>query len=172
MGRLTLTQFPMVMTLSSILTVAAGFLLYLNDSSGFQINWISTLSGVTLTIGSVAGIVAFILGLTVQMPASARMAALQEEIQAAGGSPTPSQMEEMQRPAGKNFKWFTLGSGTDGNRRARHDDSAGSRETLNGSPLLVNRPAGRFMLWIIVVSGLIATLAIIGISLLGIKLSF
>jgi uncharacterized membrane protein len=95
MGRLTLTQFPMVMAFSSILTVAAGFLMYLNDSGGFQINWISTLSGVTLTIGSVAGILAFLLGLTVQMPASARMAALQKEIQAAGGPPTPSQMEEM-----------------------------------------------------------------------------
>lgn len=95
MGRLTLTQFPMVMALSSILTVAAGVLLYLIDSGGFQINWISTPSGVTMTIGSVAGILAFLMGLTIQMPASARMAALQKEIQAAGGLPTPSQMAEM-----------------------------------------------------------------------------
>jgi uncharacterized membrane protein len=95
MGRLTLTQFPMVMALSSILTVAAGVLLYLIDSGGFQINWISTPSGVTMTIGSVAGIIAFLMGLTIQMPASARMAALQKEIQAAGGPPTPSQIEEM-----------------------------------------------------------------------------
>jgi hypothetical protein len=85
----------MVMTSSSVLTVATGFLLYLVDSGGFQINWISTPSGITMTIGSVAGILAFLLGLTVQMPASARMAALQKEIQAAGGPPTPSQMEEM-----------------------------------------------------------------------------
>lgn len=95
MGRLTLTQFPMVMFSASILTVAAGFLMYLIDSGGFQINWISTPSGVTMMIGSIAGILAFLLGLTVQMPASARMAALQKEIQAAGGPPTPSQMEEM-----------------------------------------------------------------------------
>ena len=86
----------MVITFSSILTVAAGFLLYLNDSGSFQINWISTLSGVTLTIGSVAGILAVLMGLTVQMPASARMAVLQKEIQAAGGSPTPSKIEAMQ----------------------------------------------------------------------------
>ena len=48
-----------------------------------------------MMIGSIAGILAFLLGLTVQMPASARMAALQKEIQAAGGPPTPSQIEEM-----------------------------------------------------------------------------
>lgn len=90
MGRLMLTRFPMAMVFSSILTVAAGFLLYLIDSGGFQIHWISTSSGVTMTIGSVAGILAFLLGLTVQMPASARMAALQGEIQAAGGPPAPS----------------------------------------------------------------------------------
>jgi uncharacterized membrane protein len=96
MGRLTLTRFPMVMAVSSILNVATGFLMYLIDSGGFQINWISTPSGVTITIGSVAGILAFLLGLAVEMPASARMATLQKEIQAAGGAPAPSQMEEMQ----------------------------------------------------------------------------
>ncbi len=96
MGRLTLTRFPMVMALASILTVAAGFLMYLFDSGGFQISWISSPSGITLTIGSLAGILAFLLGLFVQMPASARFAALQKEIQTAGGPPTPSQMEEMQ----------------------------------------------------------------------------
>jgi hypothetical protein len=95
MGRLTLTRFPMVMTSSGILTVAAGFLLYLNDSGGLQVNWISSFSGVTLTIGSIAGILAFLVGLTVQLPASTRMAALQKEIKAAGGPPTPSQLEEM-----------------------------------------------------------------------------
>ncbi len=95
MGRLTLTRFPMVMAVSSILTVVVGFLMYLKDSNGFQINWISTPSGITMTIGSAAGILAFLLGLIVQAPASARMAALQKEIQAAGGPPTPSQMAEL-----------------------------------------------------------------------------
>jgi uncharacterized membrane protein len=95
MGRLTLTRFPMVMALSSILTVVAGFLMYWLDSGGFQVNWISTPPGVAMTIGSLAGILAFLLGGAVQMPASARMAVLQKEIQTAGGTPAPSQMEEM-----------------------------------------------------------------------------
>lgn len=96
MGQLTLTRFPMVMALSSILTVAAGFAMYLIDSNGFQINWISTTSGISITIGSIAGILACLVGLSVQMPASARMAAIQIEIQASGKPPMPSQMEELQ----------------------------------------------------------------------------
>jgi uncharacterized membrane protein len=95
MGRLTLTRFPIVMALSSILTVAAGFFLYLRDSGGFQINWISTPSGITITIGSLAGILAFLLGLIVEMPTTARIAALQKEIQASGNPPTSSQIEEL-----------------------------------------------------------------------------
>jgi hypothetical protein len=95
MGRLTLTRFPMVMALASILTVVAGFLMFLVDSRGFQIDWISTLPGIALTTGSLAGILAFFVGLSVQMPASARMAAIQKEIQAAGKPPSPSQLEEL-----------------------------------------------------------------------------
>jgi uncharacterized membrane protein len=95
MGRLILTRFPMVMALSSILTVVIGFVMYLIDSGGFQLGWIFTPAGITMTIGSVAGILAFLEGLSVQNPASIRMAALQKEIQAAGGQPKPSQMEEM-----------------------------------------------------------------------------
>ena len=48
-----------------------------------------------MTIGSVAGILAFLEGLMVQMPSANRMAALQKEILAAGGAPSPAQMEEM-----------------------------------------------------------------------------
>jgi uncharacterized membrane protein len=96
MGRLTLTRFPMLMAVASILTVGIGFVMYLIDSNGFQVNWIFTPPGIAMTIGSIAGILAFLEGLIVQMPASNHMAALQKDILAAGGQPTPAQMEEMQ----------------------------------------------------------------------------
>ncbi|HEX7434808.1 MAG TPA: hypothetical protein VF326_14250 [Anaerolineaceae bacterium] len=96
MGRLTLTRFPLLMAVASILTVVIGFVMYLIDSHGFQANWILSAPGISMTIGSLAGIAAFIEGLVVQMPASNRMAALQKEILAAGGQPTPAQMKEMQ----------------------------------------------------------------------------
>jgi uncharacterized membrane protein len=95
MGRLALTRFPLQMAVSSILTVGIGVVMYLIDSHGFQVNWISTPPGIAMTIGSLAGIVAFLLGLIVQTPTSARMAALQKEIQGAGGPPTPAQLDEM-----------------------------------------------------------------------------
>jgi uncharacterized membrane protein len=96
LGHLALTQFPLVMALSSILTVAAGFTLYGIDSGGFQIGWISTPAGLTLTIGSLAGIVSFLVGLTIQMPANNRISAIQKEIQASGKPPTPAQLQELQ----------------------------------------------------------------------------
>jgi uncharacterized membrane protein len=96
MGRLTLTRFPLLMALASILTVGIGVVMYLIDSHGLQVNWIASTPGIAITIGSLAGILAFIEGLIVQMPASNRMAALQKEILTAGGQPTPPQIQEMQ----------------------------------------------------------------------------
>ena len=97
MGRLTLTRFPMAMTIASLLTVVAGLLLYLRDSGGLQARWIFSLSGSALTVGGGAGILAFLLGLMVQGPAAARMSALQKEIQTAGNPPTSSQSQELHR---------------------------------------------------------------------------
>ena len=95
MGRLTLTKFPLVMSLSSILTLLVGFVMYLIDSHGLQLHWIFSLPGVAMTIGSLSGMLAFFLGLFIQLPTTARLAALQKKILAAGGPPTPAQLEEM-----------------------------------------------------------------------------
>ena len=97
MGRLTLTRFPMTMTIASLLTVVAGILLYLNDSGGLQAQWVFSLSGVALTVGGSAGILAFLLGLAVQGPSAMRMSALQKEIQTAGSPPTSAQQQELHR---------------------------------------------------------------------------
>ena len=110
MGRLTLTKFPLLMAVSSILTVGIGLVMYLIDSQGLQIGWIASPPGITMTIGSLAGIAAFIEGLIVQVPASNRLAALQKEILAAGGQPTPAQMGEMQMVQEKITKASRLGA--------------------------------------------------------------
>ena len=96
MGRLTLTRFNVLMAVSSILTVVVGFVMYVIDSDGLQITWITTPPGVTLLLGSLAGILASLVGFTIQMPTGARMTALQKEIQAAGGAPAPAHLQEMQ----------------------------------------------------------------------------
>jgi hypothetical protein len=48
-----------------------------------------------MTIGSVAGILAFLLGLIVEMPTTNRMAPPKKKIQTAEQPPSPSQMEEL-----------------------------------------------------------------------------
>lgn len=98
-GRLALTRFPLIVSLSSIFTVAAGLTMYWLDSNGFQPNWIVSPPGIVLTIGALAGVLAFLVGGIVLMPANNRMAAIQKEIQAAGASatPAPAQLAEMGR---------------------------------------------------------------------------
>ena len=86
MGRLSTTKFPIV---------------YVIDSNVFQISWIVSPPGIVLTVGALAGILAALEGIFVQSPATARMVALQKEIQAAGGPPSPAQVDEMQLLTGK-----------------------------------------------------------------------
>jgi len=69
--------------------------MYWLDSHGLQYKWISTPPGIALSIGSVSGIVAFLLGLTIEVPAAARMAAIQKKIQTEGQPLSPPQMEEL-----------------------------------------------------------------------------
>lgn len=95
MQRLTAsTSLPLAMNISAALTTVAGFILYWQTSS-FDLNWIITREGVLFTIGSLAGILAFVLGWTLRRPVASRMASLGKEIQSAGGPPTAAQMDEM-----------------------------------------------------------------------------
>lgn len=86
-------RFPKVMTIASLLTILAGFLLYWNDSSGFQLSWITTGVGLGFTIGALAGVSAFLvgnlgIGLTIE-----KMAALGAAI--GSNSPTPTQAAQL-----------------------------------------------------------------------------
>lgn len=95
MQRLTAcTPLPLVMNISAALTTTAGFILYWQNSS-FRLEWIATREGILFTIGSLAGILAFILGWTLRRPVASRMASLGKEIQSAGGPPTAAQTNEM-----------------------------------------------------------------------------
>jgi uncharacterized membrane protein len=47
---------------ASTVTVAAGALLYLRDSSGFDLSWITRPTGVVFTLGAVAGLAAWVNG--------------------------------------------------------------------------------------------------------------
>ncbi len=88
-------RMPVYMSLAALLTTLAGLWLYWRASVGFVIPWILAPSGLTLTIGALAGILAAILGSVVMSPTAKRMAELGKAMQAAGGPPQPEQLAAM-----------------------------------------------------------------------------
>ena len=83
-------------TLAALLSTLSGLLMFWRVSGGFSAGFFSSGTGLALTIGGLAGISAFLHGLGVTGRASARMGTLAREIMAAGGPPSPAQMQEAQ----------------------------------------------------------------------------
>jgi hypothetical protein len=92
MGHLAkVKKMPLAILASAGLTVLAGILLYLRVSGGFDVDWITSSTGLTFTVGGLTAIVAFLIGLTVVKPSVDRLGALGAEIQASGGQPSEAQ---------------------------------------------------------------------------------
>jgi uncharacterized membrane protein len=89
-------RYPVFMMSTSLLTVLAGIILYFNSSGGFKLAWITTGPGIGFTIGSLAALVAFVVGSFVIGPTAGKMGVLGQEIGRAGGPPTAEQMSAMQ----------------------------------------------------------------------------
>jgi hypothetical protein len=88
-------KMPVAILASAGLTILAGILLYLRSSGGFDLDWITSSTGLTFTIGGLAGIAAFLIGLTVVKPSVDKLGALGAEIQAAGGQPSETQAAQL-----------------------------------------------------------------------------
>lgn len=88
-------KYPLFMQVSSILTVAAGVTLYWFTSGGLAWSWIVSGPGLGLTIGSVAGLLSFLMGGLLIGPRAARLGRLGAAL--AGGPPSASQAAEMGR---------------------------------------------------------------------------
>lgn len=97
----TRTRLALTLSTASALVVISGVVMYRIVSSGLQLAWIGNPRGLALTVGSLAGILAFAIGLAVQGPAAGRMAAIQKEMQTAGGPPNASQLVELGAQAKK-----------------------------------------------------------------------
>lgn len=89
-------KYPLFMLSTSLLTVLAGGALYLLASGGLNLAWIKTGPGLGFTIGSLAALVAFLVGGMGIGPTSAKMGALGQQIAASGGKPTPEQISTLQ----------------------------------------------------------------------------
>jgi len=90
-------RFNLFMVISSTLTVLSGALLLWQDASGDWLAWLQTGPGLGFTLGSLAGIVVYFVGMFGVKPRADRLAQIGEEIQKAGGPPTPEQAAELQK---------------------------------------------------------------------------
>jgi hypothetical protein len=95
MQRLLQSNFTRVVLIAGTLNVLAGLLMYWQDSGGLQAAWITTPTGLTLTLGGLFGIGALIFAGAVTAPGAAKLARLGREIQAGGKLPTPEQMAQI-----------------------------------------------------------------------------
>ncbi len=93
---LPMAAISQAMGLAALLTTAAGLLLY-GLVSRFAGGWIVSPLGIGLTLGSLAGLAAFLLGLLSTGPTSQKLGTLAGQIGAAGGPPRPEQAAELAR---------------------------------------------------------------------------
>jgi uncharacterized membrane protein len=93
----TKRRFSIFMVISSTLTVLSGALLIWQLTGGQLLGYARTGPGLGFTLGSVVGVVVYFVGMFGVNPRAIRLAKIGEEIQAAGGPPTPAQGAELHR---------------------------------------------------------------------------
>ena len=94
-------KMPVLMMTSGIATMIAGIWLLMIDSAGQPGVWMRSGTGRTFAIGGAMAIVAFLLGMAVNMQVSKRLAAIGAAAGARGGPPTPEEQAEVQRLQGR-----------------------------------------------------------------------
>ena len=94
-------RMPVLMMTSSLLTIGAGIWLLAIDSTGAPGEWMRSGTGRTFSMGGALAILAFLLGMAINMPASRRLAALGAAAAARGGPPTAEEADELQRLQGR-----------------------------------------------------------------------
>ena len=90
-------KMPTVMRISGIATMVTGIWLLMIDSAGQPGVWMRSGTGMTFGTGGVLAIVAFALGMAINMPASKRLAVIGAAAAARGGPPTTEEAGELQR---------------------------------------------------------------------------
>ena len=88
-------RMPIVMMVSSFLSIVAGIWLFMIDSKGGA--FMQTGAGRTFGIGGALAILGLIIGMAVNVPATKRLGAIGEAAAARGGPPTPGEAAVMQR---------------------------------------------------------------------------
>ena len=89
------TSYPVVIVISSLITIISGLLLIWKLSNGFQSAWFHSAYSKVLTSGSGLAIIAFIIGFTVNRPTADRITKISDAIARSGAPPTNEQLNEL-----------------------------------------------------------------------------
>jgi uncharacterized membrane protein len=84
-------RFSLFMVISSTLTVLSGASLLWVRASGQWLSYVNTGPGLGFILGSATGVAVYFVGLLGVNPRALKLAKIGDEIQAAGGPPTPDQ---------------------------------------------------------------------------------
>lgn len=101
-------RMSIVIGFAATLTALSGILLYIPVSNGFQIGWLVTGRGLVLTLGAVAGLIAWIVGFLMVGRTGMRMSSLGEEIAAAGRPPSAEQQAELKTLQERQSTWGSI----------------------------------------------------------------
>lgn len=88
------TRFAAAMLGVSVLTILSGLVMYW-EIFGFKLSALRTGYGLTLTLGALSALIAFVVGYYMQNLGIKRMKAISTSIAASGGPPSPEQQAEM-----------------------------------------------------------------------------
>ncbi len=89
-------KYPLVMSIAATTNILSGIAMYWILSDRFSLEWMLTNYGMSLTLGGLTALVAYIIGLTVNRPGALRMEQIGKEI-AATGIPTDEQIHEISK---------------------------------------------------------------------------
>ena len=112
MQKLTITNnYPKVMLIAGTLTQLGGILLIERLSGGFQSFWFGTPHGIIISIGGTFSLIAYFIGLTVNLPTIKKMNAIGAAVAAAGGPPSAEQQQQLMAMRNKVFKMTNIMAG-------------------------------------------------------------
>jgi len=93
----TKQRFSIFMVIASTLTVLSGALLIWKTASSNWSGYVQSGPGLLFTLGSITGIVVYFVGMFGVNPRAIQLSKLGQQIQAAGGPPTPEQGAAMHK---------------------------------------------------------------------------
>jgi hypothetical protein len=104
-------KLPIVMLTTGGLTVLGGILLIERLSGGFESAWFGTPHGIIISIGGTFAIIAYGMGLLINLPAIKRIAAIGQAIAASGSAPAAQELQEMEALRNKIMKATNIMAG-------------------------------------------------------------